>query len=258
MLKRSDIIWVLPATVQVIEGFNVRIDYGDIEELANSIQHNGIKMPLRAYKKGDKYLLTDGHRRLKAALIVEKRGYEVQVPIIPEPRGYNDEDRIFDLIVTNEGKQLTMLEKSEVVKRLVALQYKEKEIAQRMGKSHAHISDLLLLSSASKELKDKIIGGQTSATQVVEMLREHKGDSKEVATKVTKAVETSGGKKATRKSVGSQSKVEKRLSLSNLKTKLEEQAGTDKNSDAFKILTVLIDYQNGDVSLVEVGELFYK
>lgn len=60
--KRTDLLWVDPVNLTVQEGFNVRYDYGDIDELAKSIIENGVKVPVRGVKdRGtDNYILTDG------------------------------------------------------------------------------------------------------------------------------------------------------------------------------------------------------
>ena len=58
--KKGVLMEVDPKLISVKDGFNVRQDYGDIDELMNSILENGLKLPLRAYGKG-------GKRHIKAA-----------------------------------------------------------------------------------------------------------------------------------------------------------------------------------------------
>ena len=67
---KSEILWISPKELQVEEGFNVRYDYGNIEELSNSIVENGVKVPLRVYEKKDsgEKVIIDGHRRFNAIL----------------------------------------------------------------------------------------------------------------------------------------------------------------------------------------------
>ncbi|MGL5074881.1 MAG: ParB/RepB/Spo0J family partition protein, partial [Waterburya sp.] len=142
--------------LRIIDDYNVRYDYGDIKELASSIAENGIKVPLRGYKEGDLFYITSGHRRYKAMQLLDKKGYtELNAPFIPEARGYGEEQRTVDLILTNDGKKLTMLEEAEVVHRLMNnFGKKMKEVAKQIGKSVAHVDNCLLLLSAPDDLKE--------------------------------------------------------------------------------------------------------
>ena len=114
---RKDSYKVLPENIKIREGFNIRIDYGNIEELAQSILENGVKVPLIAMwiAKDNYWLLNQGHRRLKAVQLLHSRGHtDVRLPVLPEPRKYEDSDRYFDMITTNSGKNLTILEEAYV------------------------------------------------------------------------------------------------------------------------------------------------
>ena len=52
----TDSYFVDPRNIAIIDGFNVRTDYGDIDSLAESIRESGVKVPLRCrrvYKHDD-------------------------------------------------------------------------------------------------------------------------------------------------------------------------------------------------------------
>ena len=59
-MKRKDLFIVDFSEVTLVDGFNVRYDYGDIDSLAESIRENGVKMPIRAYRENKKYQIVDG------------------------------------------------------------------------------------------------------------------------------------------------------------------------------------------------------
>jgi len=168
---RRDMFFINFEHLQVIEGFNVRYDYGDIEELAKSIEQNGVKVPLRGYKDGEVYKITDGHRRYKALELLHKKGIVVNAPFVSETKGYNDEQRTLDLVLTNDGKRLTLLEEAEVYGRLLNYGWNLSDIAKKVGKSLTHISNCALLLEASTLLKNQIRENKVSASTVIEMLK---------------------------------------------------------------------------------------
>lgn len=198
---RRDMYFVPVSSIEIEEGFNARQDYGDIESLAESIKQNGVKVPLRGYKKrgSEIYVLTDGHRRYKATQLAIKKGAEIKsLPFITEP--FQSEDRrTLDLLICNDGKPLTMLEEADVYRRMIAYGWTEKQLAKETGKSTTAVNNCLLLLKASPALKEKIQTGVVSATIVLEKLR--KKDAKDVEDDINAAVEKAGGKKITNKHI---------------------------------------------------------
>lgn len=198
--KRSDVFWVKPDAIQIEQGFNVRVDYGDIEALSNSIIENGVKMPLRAYKKRgeEKLILTDGHRRFKAIQMAYEKGHtEILIPVIKEGQAPSDEDRVIGLIVYNDGKRLSPIEECEVFKRLINYGWTHSQIASRIGRSVTHVAETLRLTEVSTTMRNLIIDGKISASAVIERLR--KKDAASVESEVKTAITENGGAKVTAK-----------------------------------------------------------
>lgn len=200
--KKSDLISVDPRNIIIEEGFNVRKDMGDIEELMNQIIALGQLEPVRGVKKRgtEQYVLTDGHRRMAAITMARDRGHDIPyVKLIPTSE--NMEDRIFAMVVTGMGKKaLNVLEEGEAYKRLIGYQYTAKDIAAKIGKSMAHIYNVLKLADAPKAVKNFIEKNEISATTVMTLVREVK-DPAELVTvvenAVTEAKKGGGTKKAT-------------------------------------------------------------
>lgn len=158
----------------ITEGFNPRIDYGDITELADSIKENGVIQPLRGHKQSDgKYHITDGHRRYKALEMLFKLGFEPRIPLISD-RSDSEEQRLINTIICNTGLRLNPVEEADVVQRLMAYHYKPKEIAKKLGFDIRYVNNLVLLASAPKKLKDMVAENVVSATQTLAVMRKEK------------------------------------------------------------------------------------
>ncbi len=167
--QRKDLWYIDPRLLSIEEGFNTRTDYGDIDELKDSIIENGVKIPLRGHKEGDVYIITDGHRRLMAINKAIAEGTEIaRVPFMLEKKK-TAEERIFEIILSNDGKPLAPLELGETYKKLVNLGYKYTEIAKKIGKTITHVSDMVKVAESPKEIKDLIKENRIAATTVAEV-----------------------------------------------------------------------------------------
>jgi ParB/RepB/Spo0J family partition protein len=172
--KRVDMHKVPSSKLRIKTGLNIRSDYGNIEELAESIKENGIRVPVRGYKEKEGneevYVITDGHRRTLACRHLLKEGTEILVPFVLEHKGYSDEQRLIDMFIMNEGKSLTPLEQAEGVRRFIAYGYSEKEIAGKLAKSEGYIRKLNSLNSAPKKFIQLIEKGYISATLAIQVI----------------------------------------------------------------------------------------
>jgi ParB/RepB/Spo0J family partition protein len=201
--KKKDIFLVDPRLLKIEEGFNTRVDYGDIDELMNSIIENGVMIPLLGYKDGDFYYITNGHRRLKAIQLAISLGFEIaRVPFI-SGRKKTLEERTFDIVLSNDGKQLTALELGETYKKLLNFNYTIAEIAKKLGKTYKHVADMVNVADSSKDIKILIQGGGVSATLVADVISKVK-DADKVTTIIKNASEKNeivGKKKVTKKDI---------------------------------------------------------
>jgi ParB family chromosome partitioning protein len=177
MAERKDMYGLLFNEIVVEEGFNIRYDYGDIQELSNSIVENGITNPIHAYqKKGDinRYTLIEGHRRIRAVELAIKQGkLDAATFRIPMVKGkvVSDESRTLGLVLYNAGKALTLLEEAMVYERLINYGMAASEIAKKTGKSSTHISNCLRLCTANIATKKMIMDGTVAATLVSDLLK---------------------------------------------------------------------------------------
>lgn len=143
----------LPLKEISTKGYQVRFESGreNIEDLAESIEKNGLICPPTISKKGDRYYLISGNRRLRA---VKKLGWKEIPCVILEEIG--DEDSLVKSIVENmERLDLTPLEKAKGFQELKDTYHvTEEEIAQKTGRDRTDISHHLRLL---KKLHHKVL-----------------------------------------------------------------------------------------------------
>ena len=193
--KKSNHYSVDPRTIKIQEGFNVRKDMGDLDELKNSILEVGLQQPLIVKKERgseESYLLVDGERRLRAIQKAIKEGNDIPYIEVLMFNG-NDEDMVFTMITTGTGqKQFTNLEQAEAFKRLVKFGYSVKEIAKKVGKSVPHIYNLLKVADAPKVVKNYIEDGTLTTGVYTQIAREAKTREEQIDM-VEKAIEDAKG-----------------------------------------------------------------
>lgn len=157
-------------------GGNIREDYGDIDELANSIEESGIMVPIRAYRDKDnegEWIAIDGHRRLKAAMqLVNEKGLTIRAKLlVVDYRKLSDEQLVYDMVITNSGKELNPVELAEAVRRLIGYGHKAKEIAVKFGKPTPFVKNLELFSAAPRRIKEMVKNNTVSYTLVLQILK---------------------------------------------------------------------------------------
>lgn len=140
-------------------------DTTNFEDLADSIELNGLLEPLCVFRRGQgtgSYVIFSGHRRFKALrLLYEKSGFEkwTEVPCIvyPDPHDANRET-VMLIHANSTGRILSNWEKAEQARRL-----KEALVAMREGGAElpGRIRDLVaeeMQMSASKLARLEAIG----------------------------------------------------------------------------------------------------
>lgn len=165
--------------LNLVDGLNLRKDYGDIKGLAESIKENGILIPLLGTVDDGVYNVVAGHRRFKAAqLVKQETGEEMYVPFLRLPRGTNAEQIVIDMFIENDGKPLSPVEQSEGVSRLINAGWAEKDIAKKTGKSVTYITNLAYLHNAPKKVKTMVEKNIVSATQVMYAMKNNELNDK--------------------------------------------------------------------------------
>ena len=157
-------ITMIPITELRPNGGNF-YDTSNFEDLADSIELNGLLEPLCVFRRGQgtgSYVIFSGHRRYKALrLLYEKSGFEkwTEVPCIVFPDPHDENRETVMLIHANStGRILSNWEKAQQARRL-----KEALVAMREGGAElpGRIRDLVageMQMSASKLARLEAIG----------------------------------------------------------------------------------------------------
>jgi len=169
--QRGEEVVKIPLDKLVIrEGFNVRTDYGDIEGLAQSILENGQTVAGRVdILENGTFLLVEGHRRVQALFHLKENGHQPVFKAIVNGKKTTEEQRIIQMFTTQDSKPLQPHEMAELFKRLVNLGYTPTEVASKVGKSYAYVSQMLSYSNESKEVKDAVEKGEIAVSTVVKL-----------------------------------------------------------------------------------------
>lgn len=199
----TDLQQVDHRNIVVEEGFNKRgaDNYGDIEGLARSLVKFGVIEALIGFKKRgeDKFILTEGHRRLKAIQLAFKNhaegkpGFENIDKIRKVPfrvASSTLKDRLMIMAITGKGKQpLTDMEKAALYSELIGVLQTEglkrgdaiKEVCGNLGVSQATVYNVLALNELPEEIKASISEGKISGSTVVAITRDIKDETAQVA-----------------------------------------------------------------------------
>ena len=138
---------------------NIRNEFGekDLKEMAESIKLYGIIVPLVVRKTGNKLVLVDGERRLKAAKLIGLSEVPITYAI-----GKIKDDEMKQLITAIHRKNLSSLELARYYKKLSS-NMTQADIAKIVCKTQAHVSQILKLKELGLRQKAKIKNGESYA-----------------------------------------------------------------------------------------------
>lgn len=277
---RTDVAQVDPRNLTIEEGFNKRLDYGDIQALALSLVTFGMIESIKAHKvRGqEQYIVTDGHRRHAALMLALEshakgvKGFEDvskidRVQVIPSST--NLKERLYIMAITGETKKvLTDLEKVEMYEALLEMGKSEgkkrseviAEIMSALGVSKAAVYNTLQISELPQVIKDRIAEGMITSGTVLAITRELKDEEEQIKAvdraidNATKSSETTGKKvKATVKDVKGLKAKSPLARIQEVVAKLEDNNVSNSRANALKALMKALENKT---SLSKLYELF--
>lgn len=156
---------------------NPRQHMAEIEELAASIQQVGLIEPLVVERLPAGYRILAGHRRLAAARLIRLK----DVPCVVRPPVHPADALVLMLIENGQRANLDPIEEARGYARLRGLDPKltQDEIARRIGKSQAHVSQRLLLLNLSHDEQEQIRRGDLLLRDAREEARKRAGTSEQ-------------------------------------------------------------------------------
>ena len=127
-------------------------DAEKLQELANSIKEHGVFQPIIVKKSIKGYEIIAGERRYKASKLAGKE----TIPAIV--RDFTDENMMEIALLENlQRENLNSIEEATAYQKLLAsLKVTQEELANKLGKSRSHITNMLGLLELPEEVKNLI------------------------------------------------------------------------------------------------------
>jgi len=141
-------------------------DEQGLQELADSIKENGVFQPILVRKSLNGYELVAGERRLRASKMANKK----DIPAIVVD--FNDRQMMeISLLENIQRKDLSPIEEASAYNQLIRkLNYTQDELAKRIGKSRANVTNLLRLLNLPDEVKKLVNENKLSYGQARTLL----------------------------------------------------------------------------------------
>lgn len=138
-----------------------------LNELAESIKHDGLQYPILVRPKGDKYEIVQGERRYRAHIIAGLTDIEVEI------RELENNDAFHLSVIENiQREQMTPIEEANAFKKYVEMGYTHEQIAKKISKSRDYVTSRLRLLKLSDTLLHWVAEGKISdghAKQILKM-----------------------------------------------------------------------------------------
>lgn len=133
-------------------------DEDSLQELSDSIKQFGLLQPILVQDRKDHYEIIAGERRWRAAKIAGLK----EVPVII--RDYTDQEIVeISLIENIQREDLNPIEEAQAYKRLLTeFNLKQDEVAERVSKSRAAVTNSIRLLKLSDEVQQMVIDDMIS------------------------------------------------------------------------------------------------
>ncbi len=131
---------------------------GSLNDLADSIKQHGIIQPLIVTKKGNKYELIAGERRLRSARILGLK----EVPVVI--REEKEQEKLELALIENlQREDLNPLETALAYRRLIdEFNITQEEVARKVGKARSSVANALRLLTLPNQIQEALTNGKIS------------------------------------------------------------------------------------------------
>lgn len=151
---------------------NVRLDLGDLTELAASISELGILQPIVARATGSRLTIVMGHRRHAAAT---RLGLST-IPVIVRTDLEPDDVLAAMLVENSQRRDLDPIEEARALTRLKAAErLTDHDLARRICRSQAHVSNRLALVHLTTEQQAAVRAGLLPLNRAIKLARNQGG-----------------------------------------------------------------------------------
>lgn len=136
-------------------------DEEKLNELAQSIQENGLLEPILVQIKGDHYEIVAGERRWRACHIAGLK----EIPVIIKE--YSDQDQVeISLIENIQREDLNPIEEAKAYQKLSdEFHLSQEEIAKKVSKDRASVANTMRLLKLAETVQEMVANGELSMGQ---------------------------------------------------------------------------------------------
>lgn len=205
---KTDLYKIDPRNIVVVEGFNCRKNFGDIDKLAEEIKAQGILnpisvIPFKDENGNDKYRLVDGERRYRATMKLINEGVEIlRIPALFLSKSMSEEDMLIQQALRNEGEQFTPYEWGLLAKRLMdKCGLTMKEVSEKLGINIGTISRYLGYLELDPRLSELIRDRKISGPNLDRVLNAYNGDEEAAYKEIVKLLKSMEEKGTTKVSL---------------------------------------------------------
>jgi ParB family chromosome partitioning protein len=137
-----------------------------LEELATSMQANGLMQAITLRPVGDRYVIVGGHQRVRAA---QALGWKT---IRAEVQEMSADDAMWLALVENlQRENLTPTEEARGYEALLACDVTQQALGERLGKSQSHIATMLRYLRLPDALQSALDGKLITEGHAKQLLR---------------------------------------------------------------------------------------
>lgn len=141
----------------------------ELAALAATIAEGGILQPLLVRRDGDRFVVLDGERRLRAA----KQAGLRRVPVIVRDREMAASEVLrTQLVIDCQKVHASAIDRARAIQALIEeTQWSAAEVSRTSGLSQAQISKYLALLEASPDIQDQVARGDLAASTAYHITR---------------------------------------------------------------------------------------
>ncbi len=180
----EQLIRIPVAQILVEEGFNAREEQSfvddELQQLADSMLEAGQMNPIRVVQVPgeEKYVLTDGERRYRAAKLIVKQHPNFTLQAITTDMAHATPlDRITTQYVANGGRPFTDYEKASLIARMKDMGVEPKDISRRLGIHLQMVYNFLKAIEVGEEGMRALRNGEVSLTTLTDIARKAQVDA---------------------------------------------------------------------------------
>ena len=145
-----------------------RLSYEEdsLTELADSIREHGVLQPILVRPAGSQYELIAGERRWRASRLAQRES----IPAIVVE--FDEETALEVSIIENlQREDVTPLEEAAMFRKMTALGYSVRQLAQKIGKDKGYVENRMRLADAPPEIRELVSVRKDTLSHAYELMR---------------------------------------------------------------------------------------